>query len=150
MFVRIWLSAATLLIAAAPALADVSTCGDAPFAPALPSTSDMARLAPADAAASKHRAFQDVTDWQRDLKGYRACLDAAVSSDNVQISSNQGSTDKVDQDKIKALQADVAKANAMYNRTVETEKSIVGSYVALSNAYCSRKDVDLSICQKSQ
>ena len=110
----------------------------------------MARLAPAAAAASKHRAFQDVTDWQKDLKTYRNCLNAVISSDNVKITSDQGSTDKDAPSKIRALQADVAKVNSLYNQTVDTEKSVVSSYAALSKVYCSRKDVDLAVCQKSQ
>ena len=150
MLARIGLGLAALLVCASPALADANTCGLAPFAPALPGPGDVARLAPADAATAKHQAFEDVTDWQKNLKIYRACLDAVVSSDNVKISSDQGSSDKDAQSEIKSLQADVAKANSMYNRTVETEKSIVSGYVSLSNAYCSRKDVDLSVCQKSQ
>ncbi len=150
MLTKIGLSFAAILVSAAPAFADASTCGDAPYAPALPSAGDIVRLAPADATASKHRAFKDVTDWQKNLKIYRDCLDAVVSSDNVKISSDQGSTDKDAQTEIKSLQADAARANSMYNRTVETEKNIVGSYVSLSNAYCGRKDVDLSVCQKSQ
>jgi hypothetical protein len=150
MIAKIGLSLAALLASVAPALADANTCGLAPFAPALPSANDMARQAPADAAASKHRAFEDVTSWQRDLKGYRACLDAVVSSDNVKIASDQGSTEEDAKSEIKSLQADVAKVNSMYDQTVDTEKSIVSGYVSLSNAYCSRKDVDLSVCQKSQ
>ncbi len=150
MIAKIGLSLAALLASVAPALADANTCGLAPFAPALPSANDMARQAPADAAASKHRAFEDVTSWQRDLKGYRACLDAVVSSDNVKIASDQGSTEEDAKSEIKSLQADVAKVNSMYDQTVDTEKSIVSGYVSLSNTYCSRKDVDLSVCQKSQ
>lgn len=150
MSARIWLGAAALLISTVPAFADASTCGDAPYAPALPSASDMARLAPADAVASKHQAFQSVTDWQKNLKIYRDCLNAVVGSDNIKITSDQGSTDKNAPDKIKALQADVARANSLYNHTVDTEKSIVNSYTALSKVYCSRKDVDLAVCQRSQ
>lgn len=141
---------AILLVSAAPALADVGTCGEEPVPPALPSASDIAAQAPADAAAAKHQGFLDVKAWQKSLKSYRDCLNATVAADKRDIAAAKASGDKKAADKVAALEADGESANTRYNHSVETEKSVVGDYVAMSNAYCSRSDVDQSTCPKKK
>ena len=151
MFGKIGLGVAVLMVSAMPALADSSACGDAPVPPALPTVSDIGRDAPADAAKAKHQAFLDVVHWQKsDLKSYRDCINAATSDDNRKIAAEQQSGDKDAATKITSIQGDIAKLNSMYDVSVDTEKRVVGEFVALSNAYCSRKDVDQSTCPKQQ
>jgi hypothetical protein len=141
---------ATALLSATPALADPATCGLAPYPPALPSLNDIARLPPRDAETAKHQAFEDVVSWQKGLKTYRDCLNVLIDNDNRKIGYDQTSSDKDDKDEITGLKTDESNINALYNKTVDTEKSIVSGYDSLSKQYCSRKDVDLSSCQSAR
>ncbi len=139
---------AILLVSAAPALADVGTCGEAPVPPALPSASEIAQKSPSDAAAAKHQAFLDVKSWQKSLNNYRDCLNATTTADKRGIAEAKASGDKKAADNIAAFEADAESANDRYNKSVDTEKSVVADYVAVSKAYCSRSDVDQSTCPK--
>jgi hypothetical protein len=138
---------AMTLLFARSALADPTSCGEAPYPPALPSLGDIARLPPADAGTAKHQAFEDVVSWQKSLKAYRACLNVLTANDDRKITGDQNSNNKDDKDEITGLRTDEANINTVFNKTVDTEKSIVSSYDSLSKQYCSRKDVDLSSCQ---
>lgn len=133
-----------------PAMADAGSCGDQPFPPAFPSLNDMARLPPKSAEAAKHQAFEDVVAWQRDLKTYRDCLNTLADGDNRKITLDQNSGSKNDMDDVPGLKSDVAKINALYNASVDTENAIVGNYDSVSKAYCARKDVDQASCQQGQ
>jgi hypothetical protein len=152
LFQKICLSAAAAgfaLIWAPCAMADPASCGLAPYQPALPSPTDIARMPPGDAATAKHQAFQDVVDWQKGLKTYRACLNTLINDDNRKITGDQNGS-KDDKDEIAGLKTDIADINAIYNKTVDSEKSLVGSYNSIAQQYCSRKDVDLSSCQPAR
>lgn len=146
MFGKVQLMVAVLLVSATPALAD--SCGSPPIAPAMPSPAEITAKPAAAAAAAKHNAFLDVTSWQRDLKNYRDCLDAANNADKAQISAVQQSSDKNAGDKVADLAADISKNNDTLDQTVDTETRVVNDFSALSSAYCSRSDVDKSTCPK--
>jgi len=146
MMLKYGMAIAFLLAAASPALAD--QCGDAPLAPAMPSVSDIGKQAPAAAAASKHNAFLDIKNWQGSLKGYRDCLNAEKAKDQAAVASAQQSGDKDAQSKIDKLQQDMQADDTAYNQSVTTETQIVNEFVAMSNAYCSRTDVDKASCPK--
>lgn len=134
------------LMFAASAAADPATCGLAPYPPLLPGSSDIARLPPGDAAAAKHQAFEDVVSWQKGLKTYRDCLNVLIENDNRKLGYDQTSSSKDDKDEITGLKTDESNINALYNKTVDTEKSVVAGYASISTAFCSRKDVNLSSC----
>lgn len=141
---------AAALVAASPAFAaDASSCGLAPFGPLLPDAAAIGTMAPAAAEAARHGAFEDVVAWQKGLKTYRACLDSLRNDDERKIASNRNGS-KDDQDKIKDFQADQARIDVLYNKTVDSEKDIVASFNAVSKAYCSRRDVDQSVCQAAK
>lgn len=127
-----------------PALA-AETCGSMPIAPALPSGGDITKQAPAAAAAAKHDAFEDVKNWQRDLKTYRDCLTSLQNQDKQQMTGKDPDKDK---DKIKGLKDDIDAQSHAYDRTVDAEERMVNTWNALSTAYCGRSDVDKSTCPK--
>jgi hypothetical protein len=148
---RIAFGAAVLAaMAATPAFAaDAASCGLAPFAPAFPDPAAIARMAPSDAQTARHQAFEDVISWQKGLKTYRGCLDSIRNDDERKIALDRNGS-KDDKDAIKDLQSEEARIDVLYNKTVDTEKSIVASFTSLSQAYCSRKDVDLTVCQQAK
>lgn len=137
---------AGLLVGASvvPALA-VDSCGSMPIAPAFPSPADITKQAAPAAAAAKHDAFEDIKNWQRDLKTYRDCLQSLSDQDKVQM---QGKDPKKDEDKIKHLKDDIDAQSHGYDQTVDAEERMVNQWNALSTAYCARSDVDKSTCPK--
>ncbi|HEY4113859.1 MAG TPA: hypothetical protein VGM17_07330 [Rhizomicrobium sp.] len=145
MLVRAGIVAGLLLGASAvPALA-VDSCGSMPIAPALPSAADMLKQPAATAASTKHDAFEDIKNWQRDLKTYRACLASLQDQDKLQL---QGKDPTKDADKIKRLKDDMDAQSHGYDQTVDSEERLVNQWNAMSTAYCSRSDVDKSSCPK--
>lgn len=129
--------------------ADAASCGLAPFAPVLPDAAGIAGMTAPAAEATRHQAFEDVINWQKGLKTYRGCLDSIRNDDERKIALDRNGS-KDDQDAIKDLKSDEARIDVLYNKTVDTEKSIVGSFTLVSQAYCSRKDVDQSVCQRAK
>lgn len=140
---------AAALLSANAAMADASRCGDVPFPPEVPSAGAMAKLPPQDAQTARHQAFEDVISWQKGLKTYRGCLDTLRDDDDRKIAGDRNGS-KDDQSEIKGLQDDEANINVLYDKTVDTEKTIVGGFTGMTQAYCSRKDVDLSACQQTK
>ena len=139
---------AILMMSAAPAMAGVSVCGDMPVAPDLPTAKDIANKAPADAAAAKHQAFLDVVGWQKQVKNYRSCLEAAQKEDKrASVDAQQRGGDDVDQ-RVTELNADVNEGDVRYNASVVTEQQLAGEFGEISKAYCSRSDVDKTTCPK--
>lgn len=142
---------AALLISATSALAaDPGSCGLPPFAPALPDPASIAQMTSHDAEVTRHGAFEDIINWQKGLKTYRACLNTLIDGDNRKIALDKNSGSKDDLTEVKGLQGEVTQINARYDSTVTTEQNIVASYNAVTKAYCSRKDVDQSVCQQAK
>lgn len=144
MMFRFAAALAVLAVSAMPAMAQ-SSCGSAPIAPAIPSASDIGKLAPDVASTTKHDAYTDVKKWQGDLKSYR---------DGLSAKTDQAKADMAEQtrngkaDKAAALKDQIDGYNKCFDSTVDTEQRVVGEYVAMSNAYCARSDVDRSTCPK--
>jgi hypothetical protein len=136
-----------LVVGSVGAAAAENMCGEDPIAPVIPSASEMTRKSPADAAAAKHGAFQDIRRWQQELKSYRDCLDASVATDNRKIGENQRG-EKPDPEKIKAMQAEIAAINKAMLKSTDEEEGVVNEFNAMSQAYCGRKDVDTASCPK--
>jgi len=136
-----------LLAGSAGSAAADNMCGDDPIAPAIASPAEEQAKSPADAAAAKHGAFQDIRHWQGALKSYRDCLTASIDTDNRQIGESQRS-DKPDADKIKKLQAEITNLNKAYGISTDEEERVVNEFNALSVAYCTRTDVDKASCPK--
>lgn len=145
-------AAFAVVMMAAPAAfaADVNSCGLAPFEPALPDSAAIAQMAPQAAEDTRHQAFEDVIAWQKGLKTYRACLDTLRDDRSRKIALDKSGGSKDDQDEIKTLQGEVTQIDDRFNRTVDTEKSVVASYQTVAKAYCSRKDVDQTVCQAAK
>jgi hypothetical protein len=136
-----------LLAGSAGSAAADNMCGDEPIAPAIASPADEQAKSPADAAAAKHSAFQDIRRWQAELKTYRDCLNASTEADNRKIGETQRG-DKPDPDKIKKIQADIASLSQAYGNSTDDEERVVNEFNALSVAYCTRGDVDKASCPK--
>ncbi len=136
-----------LVVSAGTAAAD-NMCGDAPIPPEIPTVADMKAKSPADAAAAKHAAFQDIRRWQGALKSYRDCLNATVDTDKRELGEAQRAS-KPDQDKIKNLQQEMEAANHAFDTSVDDEERTVNDFHAAQVAYCARSDVDRSSCPKS-
>jgi hypothetical protein len=136
-----------LLVVSASAAPAQSMCGDDPIAPVVPSPADVRQKSPADAAAAKHGAFQDIRRWQGELKSYRDCLDATVTTDTREIGETQR-TSKPDPDKVKQLQTEIASINRTTLKSTDEEETVVNEFNALSVAYCARTDVDKTSCPK--
>jgi hypothetical protein len=136
-----------LLVASASAAAADNMCGDEPIAPAVPSPADIRQKPPADAASAKHNAFQEILRWQRELKSYRACLEATVSTDKRKL-GEAARSDKPDKDKLAKIQQDISDANHATDSSTDDEERVVNDFNALSTAYCTRTDVDKTSCPK--
>ncbi|HEY1614278.1 MAG TPA: hypothetical protein VGF97_11350 [Rhizomicrobium sp.] len=137
-----------LLAASAGGAAAEQMCGDPPIPPAIPTASEMASKPAADAAASKHSAFEEIRRWQGTLKSYRDCQIATGDTDKREISEAQRAS-KPDPDKIKKLQQEIDDANHAYDSSVDEEERTVNEFHAASVAYCARSDVDRTNCPKS-
>lgn len=144
---RLILILAALFASGAPAAAQ-EMCGDLPIAPAILSPAEMSRRPPADALAAMHGAFAEMKRWQGDLKSWRDCLNATVKSDKRDISEAQHS-DKPDKDKIAKLETALTNVNHLWDSSVDDEERVVNEFHAAQTAYCSRKDVNVSICPKT-
>lgn len=142
------LAAALLFMAAAPAWAQVSSCGDEPIPPAIPSAADIGQKSPADALAAKHQAFEDIKVWQTSLKNYRDCLNSAVDT-ATRARQDVLASGKSEPDKMGKLQGQIDDANHAYDHSTDTEERVVNDFNALSTAYCARSDVDKATCPKS-
>lgn len=142
---KVGLAAVILAVSAAPALADVGSCGSAPIPPAVPSAGDIGKMTPDAAEKAKHQAFLDVTGWQKSLNDYRDCLNSQIDTDNQKMQQLDSSKDAA---KISALQAESAQATAAHDATVDTEEKVVNEFHAVQAAYCMRSDVDKSSCPK--
>lgn len=140
--------AALFILSASGALGQ-EMCGEEPIGPQIPKPADIARMAPAAADTAKHSAFNDIRQWQAQLKSYRDCLDATVDSDKRKIGEARRS-DKPDNDKIDKLNQEIANTNHDYDQSTNDEELVVNSWNALSVAYCSRTDVDKSTCPKRE
>jgi hypothetical protein len=123
------------------------SCGTMPVAPDMPTAAEIAQKSPADAASTRHNAFLDVKNWQADLKTWRDCLDQMSADDKTHI---QQADPKKDDSKITGWQADKTANDTAYQQSANTEASVVSGFTAARNAYCSRKDVDVSTCPKQQ
>jgi hypothetical protein len=143
MFARLGIFTAVCMAAATPALAQ--SCAGEPIAPAFASTADIQRQTPAQAAASKHDAFVEIKNWQRDLKSYRDCLTGISNGDRRQLT---GLDPAKDADKIAQMQQEAKAATHEFDRTVDMEERVVNEFHALQAAYCARTDVDRSSCPK--
>jgi len=139
---------AILMMSAAPAMAGVSICGDMPVAPDLPTAKEIAQQPPAKAEAAKHQAFLDVVGWQKQVKNYRNCLEAAQKEDKrASVAAQQNGGDDVDA-QVTKLNADINEGDVRYNASVVTEQKLAGEFGDISKAYCSRSDVNKSTCPK--
>jgi len=142
------LAAAISIMAAAPAWAQSTPCGDEPIPPAVPSAAEMGLKNPGDALKAKHQAFLDIKAWQAALKDYRDCLDADEGK-NKREKHDAMTQSKPDQDKIKRLQGQIDANEHAYAVTKDTEERVVNDFHALTVAFCSRTDVDKTSCPKS-
>jgi len=143
MFGRLVFSIAVCAVAATPALAE--SCAGEPVAPAFVSPADLQKQTPAQAEASKHDAFIEIKNWQRDLKSFRDCLTSLSNEDRRQLTGLDPSKDA---DKIAGLQRDAKMATHEFDRTVDLEEKVVNEFHAIQAAFCARKDVDKSSCPK--
>jgi hypothetical protein len=136
-----------LLAASTGGAAADNMCGDDPIAPLIPSVADMKSKPPQEAASSRHSAFLEVRRWQGELKSYRQCLSATVSTDKRKLGEGQRS-DKPDKTKLEKLQAEIEDTSRAFDSSVDEEESIVNDFHAAQVAYCTRSDVDRTPCPK--
>jgi hypothetical protein len=121
------------------------SCGNPPFAPAIPSPADLKAKSPTDAHSAVHDAFTDVKNWQADLKTYRSCLDGQDAAAKREIAQ---ADPKKDADKIKGFKDQITDDGHVYDASVDNEEKVVNEFHALQVAYCTRTDVDRSTCPK--
>jgi hypothetical protein len=134
-----------LLVSTMSGWAQSDSCGNQPFAPAIPAPGDLKPKSPADAHASVHDAFMDIKNWQADLKTWRACLDARDNEDKRQIAQ---ADPKKDADKVKGYNDDTKQNGHNFDASVDSEEKVVNEFHALQAAYCMRTDIDKATCPK--
>jgi hypothetical protein len=125
--------------------AQSESCGNPPFAPAIPSPADLKAKSATDAHSAVHDAFTDVKNWQNDLKTYRACLDGQDAQNKREIAQ---ADPKKDADKIKDWKDQIAQDSHTFDGTVDNEEKVVNEFHALQVGYCTRTDVDRTTCPK--
>ena len=76
------------------------------------------------------------------LKDYRACLPAAMDSDQRRI--NDTGTQK-DPDRRKAIQAEYADYSKRYNESIDAEQSLAAQINADTKAHCARDTMSRSM-----
>jgi hypothetical protein len=145
MLVKTGLVLSFVLASSLSAWAQTQSCGNTPFAPAIPSPADVKAKAPADAHAAVHDAFLDVKNWQGDLKTWRACLDDQDAADKRSIAQ---ADPKKDVDKIQPWKDQIAQDGHVFDASVDNEEKVVNEFHALQTAYCTRTDIDKSTCPK--
>ena len=143
---KLGLALSFLLVSTAPVFAQqAATCGSVPFAPAMPSVSDMGTKPIPEAETALHDAFADIRNWQNDLKPYRACLD----NQGAQAKAGQAGLDKdKDSDKIRDLKELKSSSDHLYDSSVDQEEKVVNEFHKAQAAYCARSDANKSKCPK--
>jgi hypothetical protein len=136
-----------LLVSTAPVWAQSSSsaCGSVPFAPAIPSPSDMKAKSAADDVTALHDSVMDIKNWQSDLKTYRACLDGQGNEAKNEL---VGLDKTKDADKIAQLKDQRVQSDKLFNDSVDQEEKVVNQYNAARAAYCMRPDSDKNKCPK--
>ena len=118
-----------LLLTAAPALAQ--SCGTAPIAPAIPSTSDVSGKTPDDAHKMALDALHAVKAYQGTLGTYRECLLSQTNAQKQALADAKG-----DKQKSADAQQKITDLQKQYDQTVDTETQVVADYSKLHDAYC--------------
>lgn len=144
MLKSLFLTAAVMLMVAAPAFADDGSCGSAPLAPAIPSGSDEASKTVEAARADVFAAYHQVKAFQAALKPFRECLMTQAKNDQATLAAATAKNDKDAVEKAKQLLSDRQK---IYDGTIDTEQQVATDFNNLRVAQCTR-DTDPSVCPK--
>jgi hypothetical protein len=147
MLAKLCIAALVLIASANVVAAQDDMCGDLPIGPVIVAPADILKKSPADADAAQHGAFLDIKRWQRSLKSYRECLNAAVETDKREIGEVQRS-DKPDTKKIDKLKQALDALGPAWDASVDEEERVVNQFHAVQVAYCSRNDVNRAVCPK--
>jgi hypothetical protein len=139
MIIRVGLGVFALALLSAPAMAAGQCDTSGPVQPAMPTPAELTAMAIPDAQARINTMFQDLHLYQKQLKTYRDCLNAAMAADQSKVNTGAAQKDPAQK---KAAQEEYARYAQAYNESVDAEKTLADQINTDTKAHCARDTSD--------
>jgi hypothetical protein len=139
MFARVCFAVVALACVSSPAFAAGQCDSTAPMVPAIPSSAEISASTIAEGQAKLNNIFSDLHIYQKQLKGYRDCLNAAIAADKAEAGR---AASKRDNDGVTKSNAAFMSDTTAYNATIDAEQQIANAINADVKAHCARDQSD--------
>jgi len=139
MLSRVCIAVFALACVSSPAFAAGQCDSTAPMQPVIPSTMEITAGSIEQGQAKLNNVFSDLHIYQKQLKGYRDCLNSATAADK---QAAEGAISKRDNDGVTKANAALAKDTQAYNASVDSEQQVANAINADVKAHCARDHSD--------